>query len=175
MSALSLLPVEGLPEIGRGDDLAELIASRFRLQADDVLVVAQKIVSKAEGRIRRLAGITPGDRAVGLARRLEADPRFVQAILDESARIVRSERVLIVETRQGYVCANAGIDHSNVTGDEGEVLLLPKTATVPQPRCGRGWSRAERLRWGSSSPTPSDGRGGPGSSTWRWVSRAWRR
>ncbi len=126
MSALSLLPVEGLPEIGRGDDLAELIASRFRLQADDVLVVAQKIVSKAEGRIRRLAGITPGDRAVGLARRLEADPRFVQAILDESARIVRSERVLIVETRQGYVCANAGIDHSNVTGDEGEVLLLPE-------------------------------------------------
>jgi coenzyme F420-0:L-glutamate ligase / coenzyme F420-1:gamma-L-glutamate ligase len=126
VSALSLLPVEGLPEVGRGDDLAELIASRFSLQAGDVLVVAQKIVSKAEGRIRRLAGISPGDRARELAHRLEADPRFVQAILDESARIVRSERVLIVETRQGYVCANAGIDHSNVTGDEGEVLLLPE-------------------------------------------------
>ncbi len=126
MSALSLLPVEGLPEVGPGDDLAGLFADRFSFQPGDVLVVAQKIVSKAEGRIRRLAGVTPGAQARDLARRLDADPRFVQAILDESVRIVRSERVLIVETRQGYVCANAGIDHSNVTGDEGEVLLLPE-------------------------------------------------
>lgn len=126
MTALTLLPVDGLPEVRPGDDLAAAIASRFSLQPGDVLVVAQKVVSKSEGRIRRLAEITPGDRARELARGLEADPRFVQAILDESVRIVRSERVLIVETRQGYVCANAGIDHSNVTGDEGEVLLLPE-------------------------------------------------
>jgi coenzyme F420-0:L-glutamate ligase/coenzyme F420-1:gamma-L-glutamate ligase len=126
VSAISLLPVESLPEVGPGDDLAALIGSRVRLERGDVLVVAQKIVSKSEGRIRRLAEITPGERARELAVRLESDPRFVQAILDESVRIVRSERVLIVETRHGYVCANAGIDHSNVTGDEGEVLLLPE-------------------------------------------------
>ncbi|MBO0746484.1 MAG: coenzyme F420-0:L-glutamate ligase, partial [Candidatus Dormibacteraeota bacterium] len=122
MSALSLLPVEGLPEVGPGDDLAALIADRFAFQRGDVLVVAQKIVSKAEGRIRSLAGVTPGEEARELARGLDADARFVQAILDESVRIVRRERVLIVETRQGYVCANAGIDHSNVTGDEAQVL-----------------------------------------------------
>lgn len=125
MSTVSLLPVEDLPEVGPGDDLAALIAGRFSFQPGDVLVVAQKIVSKAEGRMRRLAGVTPGEEARELAARLDADPRFVQAILDESVRIVRSERVLIVETRQGFVCANAGIDHSNVTGDESEVLLLP--------------------------------------------------
>lgn len=125
MSAISLLPLEGLPEVRPGDDLAALIAQRFSFQAGDVLVVAQKIVSKSEGRIRRLAEVAPGERARALAAGLDADPRFVQAILDESVRVVRSERVLIVETRQGFVCANAGIDHSNVTGDEGEVLLLP--------------------------------------------------
>ncbi|MBO0703327.1 MAG: coenzyme F420-0:L-glutamate ligase [Candidatus Dormibacteraeota bacterium] len=123
---MSLLPVEGLPEVRRGDDLAALIAGRFSLETGDVLVVAQKVVSKAEGRLRRLAEISPGERARKLASGLDADPRFVQAVLDESVRVVRSERVLIVETRQGYVCANAGIDHSNVTGDEGEVLLLPE-------------------------------------------------
>ena len=126
MNTVSLLPVEGLPEVGPGDDLSALIATRFSFLAGDVLVVAQKVVSKAEGRIRHLAGVSPGAQARDLAAGLGADPRFVQAILDESVRIVRSERVLIVETRQGYVCANAGIDHSNVTGDEGEVLLLPE-------------------------------------------------
>lgn len=125
MSAISLLPVEGLPEVRPGDDLAALVAERFRFQAGDVLVVAQKIVSKSEGRIRRLAEVTPGEQAEKLAPGLEHDARFVQAVLDESVRVVRSERVLIVETRQGFVCANAGIDHSNVTGDEEEVLLLP--------------------------------------------------
>lgn len=126
MSALTLFPVEGLPEVGPGDDLPALIADRFAFRPRDVLVVAQKVVSKAEGRIRSLRGVSPGERARELARGLDADARFVQAVLDESVRVVRSERVLIVETRQGYVCANAGIDHSNVTGDESEVLLLPE-------------------------------------------------
>ncbi|MGH7912380.1 MAG: coenzyme F420-0:L-glutamate ligase [Candidatus Dormibacteraceae bacterium] len=126
MSAISLLPVEGLPEVRPGDDLAALVGGACRLQSGDVLVVAQKIVSKAEGRLRRLADIVAGERARELAAGLGADPRMVQAILDETARIVRSDRVLIVETLQGYVCANAGIDHSNVSGEEGEILLLPE-------------------------------------------------
>jgi coenzyme F420-0:L-glutamate ligase/coenzyme F420-1:gamma-L-glutamate ligase len=122
---LELRGVEGLPEIHPGDDLAALIVEHAGpLQSGDVVVVAQKVVSKAEGRIRTLTDVTPSDQAVALARNLEADPRLVQVILDETARVVRSDRVLIVETRQGFVCANAGVDRSNVDGPD-DVCLLP--------------------------------------------------
>ncbi len=117
--------VEGLPEIGPGDDLGALIVGRApALQSGDVVVVAQKVVSKAEGRLRNLADVAPSKRARDLAGRLGADPRLVQVILDESTRVVRDDRVLIVETRQGFVCANAGVDRSNVAGDD-DVCLLP--------------------------------------------------
>ena len=117
--------VEGLPEIGPGDDLAALIvAAASPLQSGDVIVVAQKVVSKAEGRLRDLRDVAPSDRARDLARNLGADARLVQVILDESRRVVRDDRVLIVETLQGFVCANAGVDRSNVAGDDA-VCLLP--------------------------------------------------
>lgn len=122
--ALELIAVTGLPEVRAGDDLAALIAARTPLTDGDVIVVAQKIVSKAEGRSARLADVVPGERARALAAQLDKDPALVELILGESERIVRSERVLIVETRSGLVCANAGIDASN-TGAAGEVLLLP--------------------------------------------------
>jgi len=121
---LAVLPVAGLPEIGAGDPLGELIAAAAELRDDDVVVVAQKVVSKAEGRRRSLSAVEPSERARELARGLDKDPRLVELVLGESARIVRSERVLIVETTSGLVCANAGIDSSNVAGDD-EVLLLP--------------------------------------------------
>jgi coenzyme F420-0:L-glutamate ligase/coenzyme F420-1:gamma-L-glutamate ligase len=129
---LSVRAVDGLPEIGAGDDLGEIIVSALRNQADasplttgDVLVMAHKIVSKAEGRIRRLSEIEPGGQARQLAAKLDKDPRHVQAVLDESAEVLRSERgVLISVTRHGFVCANAGVDASNVPG-ENEVVLLP--------------------------------------------------
>lgn len=122
---LELRGVEGLPEIHPGDDLAALIVGRAGpLRHGDVVVVAQKVVSKAEGRIRTLSAVTPSDRALELARKLEADPRMVQVILDETKRIVRDDRVLIVETYQGFVCANAGVDRSNVDGAD-DVCLLP--------------------------------------------------
>jgi coenzyme F420-0:L-glutamate ligase / coenzyme F420-1:gamma-L-glutamate ligase len=123
---LELIGVDGLPEVKPGDDLAELIGARTELVAGDVVVVAQKIVSKSEGRIRHLDGVTAGDEAVRLAPRLVAqpDPRVVQVILDESVRVLRSERVLITETRHGYICANSGVDHSNIPGTD-IVLLLP--------------------------------------------------
>ena len=122
---LELRGVEGLPEIHPGDDLAALIVQNaVRLSDGDVVVVAQKVVSKAEGRIRRLTEVTPSGRATALAQRLGADPRMVQVILDESTRVVRDDRVLIVETRQGFVCANAGVDRSNVDGAD-DVCLLP--------------------------------------------------
>jgi coenzyme F420-0:L-glutamate ligase/coenzyme F420-1:gamma-L-glutamate ligase len=123
--SVELIPILGLPEIGVGDDLGALIAQRAApLLPGDVVVVAQKVVSKAEGRLRRLADVTVTPRAGALAVSLNADPRMVQAVLDESRRVVRDDRVLIVETRHGYICANAGVDRSNVPGEE-TVCLLP--------------------------------------------------
>jgi coenzyme F420-0:L-glutamate ligase/coenzyme F420-1:gamma-L-glutamate ligase len=124
VKALEILAVEGLPEVQPGDDLGGLIAGRCRLLDGDILVIAQKVVSKAEGRLRDLTTVELGPQAVELARRLDGDPRLVQVVLDESVRLVRTDRVLIVETRQGFVCANAGVDHSNVPGDD-NVTLLP--------------------------------------------------
>jgi coenzyme F420-0:L-glutamate ligase / coenzyme F420-1:gamma-L-glutamate ligase len=121
---LELLAVEGLPEIRPGDDLAALIRGSFEVRAGDVVVVAQKVVSKAEGRLRDLREVRPGGRAEELARQLGTDARIVQVVLDESVRVVRAERALIVETAHGFVCANAGVDHSNVEAPD-TVTLLP--------------------------------------------------
>jgi coenzyme F420-0:L-glutamate ligase/coenzyme F420-1:gamma-L-glutamate ligase len=125
VNRVELIGVEGLPEVQPGDDLALLISERAELNQDDVLVVAQKVVSKAEGRMVRLADVTAGEEAKRIARRLIAkpDPRIIQVVLDESVRVLRDERVLITETRHGYVSANAGIDHSNV--GKGMLTLLP--------------------------------------------------
>jgi coenzyme F420-0:L-glutamate ligase / coenzyme F420-1:gamma-L-glutamate ligase len=117
--------VTGLPEVRPGDDLAELIVSCAEPRDGDILVVAQKVVSKAEGRVRSLATVEPGERARRYAQSLDGDARMLQVILDESVRVVRDERVLIVETRHGFVCANAGVDHSNVPDDD-SVTLLPE-------------------------------------------------
>jgi coenzyme F420-0:L-glutamate ligase/coenzyme F420-1:gamma-L-glutamate ligase len=129
-------PLPGLPEIRRGDDLATLILAALRradlaLQAGDVLVVAQKIVSKAEGRSVDLRTITPSSKAVELAARVQKDARFVEVVLSESAEVVRAAPgVLVTRHRLGFVMANAGIDRSNVpaedaTRPEDTVLLLP--------------------------------------------------
>jgi coenzyme F420-0:L-glutamate ligase / coenzyme F420-1:gamma-L-glutamate ligase len=122
---MEVLPVEGMPEVQPGDDLGALIVEHARPRAGDILVVAQKVVSKSEGRLRRLSEIEPTAEAEALALEIEHDPRLVQAILDESVRIVRKQRILIVETRHGFICANAGIDHSNVPGED-MVSLLPE-------------------------------------------------
>lgn len=126
MRRLELLGVSGLPEVRQGDDLASLIAARADLVPGDVVVVAQKVVSKSEGRVRSLDSVSATDEAVRLSKGLAVatDPRLVQVILDESIRVVRSERVLITETRHGFVCANGGVDHSNVPGSD-MVTLLP--------------------------------------------------
>jgi coenzyme F420-0:L-glutamate ligase/coenzyme F420-1:gamma-L-glutamate ligase len=122
---LALRAVEGLPEIREGDAIGELIAANAAIEAGDVVVVSQKAVSKAEGRVRRLDEVRPGGRARELAAELDKNPALVELILAESRSIVRAERgVLIVETRSGWICANAGIDASNVEGDD-SVALLP--------------------------------------------------
>ncbi len=126
MTRIELIGVEGLPEVRPGDDLGELISSRSTLETGDILVVAQKVVSKSEGRLISLRTVKASAEAVRIASDLVADPdpRMVQVILDESVRVLRSSRVLITETRHGFVCANGGVDHSNVPGDD-DLTLLP--------------------------------------------------
>ena len=123
---LEVVPVEGLPEIEPAAELGALIAAAADPGAEDVVVISQKVVSKAEGRLVALDSIEPSAEAAALAARLGKEPRLVELILRESRRIVRAERgVLITETRTGLICANAGIDSSNLPA-EGAVALLPE-------------------------------------------------
>ena len=124
MRELRLVPVSGLPEVRPGDDLGAMLAPLVTA-GDGVLVVAQKVVSKAEGRLVRIDAVEPSPRAIELAVKTEKDPRVVEVILSESVRIVRAvPGVLICETRHGLVCANAGVDASNAP-EEGMLVLLP--------------------------------------------------
>jgi coenzyme F420-0:L-glutamate ligase/coenzyme F420-1:gamma-L-glutamate ligase len=126
---LELFAIPGLPMVQPGDDLAALIADHAGpLHDRDVLVIAQKIVSKAEGRSIDLATVTPSTRAVQLGAEVGKDPRLVEVILSESIRVVRSRpNLLIMQHRLGFVMANAGVDHSNVAPLDGidRALLLP--------------------------------------------------
>jgi coenzyme F420-0:L-glutamate ligase / coenzyme F420-1:gamma-L-glutamate ligase len=127
---VSARALPGLPEIEPGTDLANTIAQNLggteRLAGGDVLVIAHKVVSKAEGRMVALGDVEPGERARRLAGELGKDPRHVQVVLDESRAVLRSERgVLISVTRHGFVCANAGVDASNIPGSD-RVVLLPR-------------------------------------------------
>jgi len=122
---LRVLPVEGMPEVREGDRLGELIAERAVLQDGDVVVISQKVVSKAEGRVVRLGSVSPSQRARELAERLGKEAALVELVLSESREVLRSERVLVTETHHGFVCANAGIDSSNLPED-GTVCLLPE-------------------------------------------------
>ena len=125
-----VIGIEGLPEIHRGDDLAGLVVQAARaqetpLEAGDLLVVSQKIVSKTEGRIVSLASVVPSREAAQIAEEIGRDPRLVEVILRESRRVVRkAPGVLIVETHHGWICANAGVDQSNV--DAETACLLPE-------------------------------------------------
>jgi coenzyme F420-0:L-glutamate ligase / coenzyme F420-1:gamma-L-glutamate ligase len=120
---ISIVPVAGLPEIRRGDDLGILIAGAAELEDGDVVVVAQKVVSKAEGRVLRLSELEPSPRARELAGD-ERDPRELEAVLRETVRVVRERGPLVIaETRHGFVCASAGVDHSNAPDAETLVLL----------------------------------------------------
>jgi coenzyme F420-0:L-glutamate ligase/coenzyme F420-1:gamma-L-glutamate ligase len=126
---IELAALPGLPEIRPGDDLGALLADAAQrldggLAGDDVLAVAHKVVSKAEGRVVDLAGVEPGERALALAAEHGKDPRQVQVVLDESVELVRADRGrLICRTRHGFVCANAGVDASNAGGEDRLVLL----------------------------------------------------
>jgi coenzyme F420-0:L-glutamate ligase/coenzyme F420-1:gamma-L-glutamate ligase len=138
------LPVTGLPELEEGDDLTELIVERVELADGDVVVVAQKAVSKVEGRVVRLESVEPSERARELAG--DEDPRRLEVILREAARVVRTRPPLVIaETSHGFVCASAGVDASNTPGP-GTLVLLPVDPDAS----------AERLRAGLRERTGRD-------------------
>lgn len=140
MPPLTLTPLQHIPLIRQGDPLADIILNALHqteitLQDNDILITAQKIVSKAEGRMVNLADITPSQRAIDLGENTEKDPRLVELMLRESDEVVRHRKgVIVVEHKLGFICANAGIDHSNVQpgtwnlkhGTPEWVLLLPE-------------------------------------------------
>jgi coenzyme F420-0:L-glutamate ligase / coenzyme F420-1:gamma-L-glutamate ligase len=138
---IELRAVDGLPEVRPGDDLAALLASSAGdLRPADVLVVAHKVVSKAEGRLVRLADVEPGERALALAAEHGKDPRLVEVVLSEATELVRADRGrLICRTRHGFVCANAGVDASNAGAPDTLVLLpLDPDASARALRAGLG-------------------------------------
>jgi len=131
--SMTLTALPDIPRIRQGDDLAAIIAAglaatAIALESGDIIVVAQKIVSKAEGRFVRLPGVTPSERALALGAEIGKDPRIVQVILDQSEDVIRQRQggLIIVAHRLGYVMANAGVDQSNLDGDDETVLLLPE-------------------------------------------------
>jgi coenzyme F420-0:L-glutamate ligase / coenzyme F420-1:gamma-L-glutamate ligase len=127
VKGIELIPIEGFPEVRPGDDLAGMVAGAVQdsLRSGDVLVVTHKIMSKAEGRLVDLGTVEPSALAKEYAARWGKDPRQIEVVFRESRRVVRMDRgVVISETRHGFVCANAGVDASNVPGED-TVCLLP--------------------------------------------------
>jgi coenzyme F420-0:L-glutamate ligase / coenzyme F420-1:gamma-L-glutamate ligase len=167
---LEVVAVDGIPEIAVGDDLAALLgdalerqAGLLPLRADDVLVVTQKIVSKAEGAVVDLATVEPRPEAIEFAATWDRDPRQVEVVLREARRVVRMKNgVLITETPHGFVCANGGVDASNVGPGSGQVVtLLPRDPDAS----ATGIRRAIEARFGVDLPViVSDSFGRP----WRW-------
>jgi coenzyme F420-0:L-glutamate ligase / coenzyme F420-1:gamma-L-glutamate ligase len=157
--SLTILPLDGLPEVGAGADIAELVAGARALEDGDVVVLAQKIVSKAEGRIVRLDAVEPSQRARELAGQ-DADARHLETILREAVRVVRMRGALVIaETRHGFVCASAGVDASNAP-ERDTLVLLPDD---PDASARRIRSRIRELTGRSVAVIVSDSFG-----------RAWR-
>lgn len=154
MSQLTLTALPDIPMVEKGDDLSEIILQsldkvQIKLQNGDVLVLAQKIVSKAEDRWVDLRTISPSPFAMDLAQKTEKDARLVEMILQESVQVIRHRPGLIIaEHRLGFICANAGIDHSNVRGSEDWVLLLPKDPDASAKRLRTDLEKASGAKIG---------------------------
>ncbi|HEU4673347.1 MAG TPA: coenzyme F420-0:L-glutamate ligase [Candidatus Limnocylindrales bacterium] len=169
-AGLTVIPLEGIGEVRPGDDLPAIVGDALErtpdalpLETGDVLVVTQKIVSKAEGAVVDLRTVTPRPEAVEFAERFDRDPRQIEVVLREARRVVRMERgVLITETPHGFVCANGGVDASNVGPETGDlVTLLPADPDASAARL----RAALRARFGADLPVVvSDSFGRP----WRW-------
>jgi coenzyme F420-0:L-glutamate ligase / coenzyme F420-1:gamma-L-glutamate ligase len=169
-ASIRVVALDGIPEIREGDDLGVIIGNALQrtagvlpLTREDVLVVTQKVVSKAEGAVVDLTTVEPRREAIKFARAFDRDPRQIEVVLREARRVVRMQNgVLITETAHGFVCANGGIDASNVGPESGSVVtLLP----VDPDRSAAGIRAAVRARFGVDVPVVmSDSFGRP----WRW-------
>ncbi len=156
--SLTLTPLIGIPLIQPGEDLTATLLramdqTDLHLEDGDILVLAQKIISKAEGRLVHLSQVTPSQQALELAEQVQKDPRFVELVLQESNSVMRTRPgTLIVEHKRGFVCANAGIDHSNVRGPDGNtegwVLLLPEDPDESARKLCESLERASGRRIG---------------------------
>ena len=150
VTGVMVLPVNGMPRIKPGDDLNRIIAAalkrnRLRLLDHDIVVVTQKIVSKSEGRLARFEEVKPSSKAKALAQELGKDARLVELVLQESRRVVRKGHgVLITETRHGFVCANSGIDLSNV--ESGYAVLLPEDPDASARRIRKGLEKVSKKK-----------------------------
>src|SRR5712692_5048826 len=137
---ITILPIREIPDIQKGDDLGKLIVEKLGAQGDefhkgDIVVVSQKVVSKAEGRTLSLSKITPSRFATEISKETGKDPRHVEAILRETKKIIRMRAGhLITETRHGFICANAGVDQSNTSKTRDVVTLLPKDSDASADR-----------------------------------------
>ena len=153
-----LTPLTGLPLVQPGDNIGRLIQNELRrlqitLESGDIFVIAQKIISKSEGRLVNLTQVTPSQEALELADRVQKDARFVELVLRESQSVLRTRPgTLIVEHKLGFVCANAGIDHSNVQGQWGNqddwVLLLPENPDLSANLIRQELEKADNVRLG---------------------------
>lgn len=154
MSQLTMTALPGIPMIEKGDDLVKILLqslekAQIKLQDGDILVVAQKIISKAEGRKFNLADVTPSPEALALAAETEKDPRLLELILRESQSVVRKRPGLVItEHNLGFISANAGIDHSNVEGTDEWVLLLPEDPDASADMLRAGLEQASGARVG---------------------------
>lgn len=151
---LTLTPLQEIPLIQEGDDLAKIVLqslekTQIELQDGDILVFAQKVVSKAEGRRVNLADVTPSEEAEALGVETEKDPRLIELILQESKQVLRKRLgLIVVEHNLGFICANAGIDHSNVTGLDEWVLLLPENPDASALKLRKAFEKASGARLG---------------------------
>lgn len=156
--SLLLTPVPGFPMIKPGDNLAEVIAQSVNVSGlepkdGDIWILAQKIVSKAENRLVNISQVIPSAKAFEIANKTKKDPRFVELVLSESNKVLRTKPgALIVEHHCGFICANAGIDHSNVSSEEGNpenwFLLLPENPDASAGRIREGLEKAFHCRFG---------------------------
>lgn len=156
--SLNLTALKGIPLIQPGDNLSAIIldvlpTNSIELEDGDILVIAQKVVSKSEGRLVNLQSIHPSDRAIEISKTVLKDPRFVELVLSESDQVLRTrENTLIVEHKRGFICANAGIDHSNVMGSSENpddwFLLLPQDPDASAARIRAGLENASGKRLG---------------------------
>jgi len=146
MQAVVFIPVEGMPLIKKGDDLAALVCDKVALEDGDVIAICSTVVSKAEGRIRRLKEYHPSDEAIRIAEKVGKPAEFVQAVLDESDEILIDEPFLLVKAKFGNICVNAGIDASNV--EDGSIILPPLNPDESAERIRKGIERLSGKRVG---------------------------